>query len=102
MERQQKAIEELKEEAQFVGEEGDMVVAADNAEKALEMFKKLISDTEGPEDAAKLKLESVGIAYLHMDLSELPEEYFEGTEMEWHIDLKKVSPYTVYFYPYSE
>lgn len=102
MERQQLVLEELKEEAQFVGEAGDMVVVADSPEKALEMFKKLVADTEGKDEASKLKLEAVGIAYLHMELAELPEEYFEGTDMEWYVSLKKVSPYTVWFYPYSE
>ena len=97
MKAEEKALqtikEGLKEQACWVGEDGNAVVAADTEEEALAKFKELWIEAygeDGPE-LDELKLEEIGIGWLH-----LPDE--PNSEFEWFVSYSKHSPFEVFVY----
>ena len=91
---------DIKHVAEYVGEDGGMVTDCRTRQGALKRFRKLEEETCGREEALMIKLEDVGIAYLHL-ASEISEEERDSMEIGddgWYITPKVQSPLMVWYY----
>jgi len=94
------ALSEIKNEAQYVGEDGGMVTDCSNKKEALRRFKQLERECVGEEEAKQIKSEDIITAYFHL-AEEASAEQREGMNIEedgWYIDIKSPSPVKVWYY----
>jgi len=94
------ALSEIKNEAQYVGEDGGMVTDCGSKREALRRFKQLERECNGEEEAKQIKSEDIITAYFHL-AEETTKENREGMNIEedgWYIDIKAPSPVKVWYY----
>jgi hypothetical protein len=88
-------FEELRKEANYIGEDGDMVCVADNEEEALWKFKKRALEDEPKLDYLdSFNLENIGIGWLLLAEEQEKTSY----ETNWKVDYSgdKRSDFEVY------
>lgn len=87
-------LEELKT-AEYVGEDGDMVVNAKDEEEALAKFRERWIEDCGEEDWNDIEytLENVGVCWLHLTND---EEKLEMDDSEWYVSYVKPSKYQLF------
>jgi len=87
------------EEAMWIGEDGNAACKAKSKRQAFSKFKNLMRQDVGELEASEMKLEEVGIGWLHL-VKDLPEEERTGdiADCEWYVSWKEKTPYKVYVY----
>ena len=80
-------MKDLSEQAEYIGEDGDMVANAKNEEEALEMFKRRWVEDCGEEDwndfIGEVNIEeAIGIAWVHLASKKFSREH---DDCEWYV-----------------
>ena len=91
-------LKELSAEAQWIGEDGNATCISSTKRGALLKFKRLMRGDVGDIEAEKLKLEDVGIGYLHLATELTEQERVEMEESEWYVSwfAPEKNPYEVW------
>ena len=92
-------MKELSARAEWIGEDDSAACVSSTKYGALLKFKRLIREDIGYFEAKEMKLDEIGIGWLHL-VSELSEEEKNGEfiECESYISYKDPSPYVVWTY----
>lgn len=89
-------MKQLRREAVWIGEDGDMACVSSSERGALSKFRALMRGDVGDWEAKEIKLEDVGVGWLRLptkrDLAQHGEEY------EWYVTYKEKSPHEVFVY----
>jgi len=91
---------DIKYEAVYIGEEGEMCTDCKTKIGALRRFKKLERETNGQEEANEIKLKDISIAYFHLaeETTQKNKESMNIEEDGWYIDIHLISPVKVWLY----
>ena len=92
----QKIIKDLRPEAFYIGEDGDMACFANTELGAFRKFKKRIREDCGESDTEEMSRENIGIGWIRLPTKEEKEEY--GDECDWFVTYEKESEYQVWAY----
>lgn len=88
-------------EAICLGEEGDMMTCAAKTERgAWIKFRQRMRDDVGEEEAKEIKLENVGIGWLHLMDDKDREEMGVEEDNEWFVSTTKKTLYQVWVYTF--
>lgn len=95
------AIEDLKKEAVWIGEDGNAACSATTELGALRKFKRLMRECVGDLEAREMKVEDVSVGWLFPVTPEMRAEedapvWYE--ECEWYVSLAEESPHQVFIY----
>lgn len=92
-------LADLRKEAVYIGEDGDMCCVANNEKSALKKFLKLVKD-EGmvDEDFEDLDILQISTGWLHLATEEQKRHMDDPEENDWVVSFKKESPYPVFVY----
>lgn len=96
-----KEIEEvykgLGEEAEYIGDEGNMTCRATTKRGALIKFKRRTRDDVGDEEADEIKIDEIGAGFLHL-CTEKQKEEMDGSD--WYVSYvsENTSDYEVFVY----
>lgn len=89
-----KILREQFKKAQWLGEDGEMVVNCKTKLGALKKFRELMREDVGEAEAQELTQEMINIQYLDLPTEE-DREYF-GDEFDWVVRASTVTPYPVF------
>ncbi len=91
--------DDLKSDAQYVGEDGDMVVRATSERGAFIKFKRRLKEDVGEIEASELSIDNVGICYMHLTDPTNPEHrHLEDSEWFVNIGDRVKSDYKLFYY----
>lgn len=99
--REQEIIKKQLQQAEYIGEDGGMVVDARFTIKGA--YRKMIArlredcgEAEVTDFKEACKPEELGIAFLHLITDKNKDEF--DTDSEWYVSIKQESPYKVWCY----
>ena len=97
MTEEEKLIKRDLQIAQWVGEDGGMVVDGKfSLETACRKMRRLLKREVGETESEDFKIDNIGIGYFMLPTPEDIEE--NGNDSEWYISIKDKSPYKVWVY----
>lgn len=86
-------LAELRKDAVYIGEDGDMCCAANSKKSALKKFKKLIKEECGDFESNEIEIKDIVIGWLRLPIEEEDED-----ECEWYASYGRKTPYPVFIY----
>lgn len=102
MTKQEKIIKEELQEAQYIGEDGGMVVNAKTPEEAYEKMSKRWIEDCGEEDFKDFQEnwfkspDDLSIGWLHLVTPDRKKDF--EPDIEWYVSYKEKSPYELWVY----
>ena len=95
------AIEDLKKEATWIGEDGDATCIATTKLGALRKFRRLMRECVGDLETQEMKVEDISMEWLFPVTREMKAEedapgWYE--ECEWYVSPMEESPHEVFIY----
>lgn len=89
-----RAAKEILRGACWIGEDGDSACISKSKVGAWIKLRRLTRDDVGEYEASEIKIEDVGIGFLHLSDEDETDEWGEPTE--WHISYSVPSPHSVF------
>lgn len=86
------------EEADYIGEDGDMVVNTEKKEDALVAFRTRLCGDVGHMEAEEIKLEDIGIGYVYLITEEEKKSGEFDSDWEWYVSYTKPNKNKVWVY----